>query len=243
MHMSRRRLPGPLADSVVVVTGASAGIGAATARAAASRGAKVVLVARRTEVLGAVAEEIDDSVPVVADVTNGDGIRAMVDAALAVHGRIDALVNNAGQGLHLPLVDVELDDLRAVFELNVVAPLAAMQAVVPTMRAQSGGAIVNVSSGTSRMVLPGTGAYAATKAALNMLSSVARAELAGDGIAVSTVYPSLTATDFHDNLRAGGLARGSAPIEAHHPDEVAEAICELLESGDAEAVLAHRPAG
>ena len=97
-------------------------------------------------------------------------MRALVNRAVAEFGRVDVLVNNAGQGLHLPVIDVDLDDVRAVLELNVLAPLALMQAVVPVMRAGGGGAIVNISSGSTRRVLPGVGPYAATKAALNTLT-------------------------------------------------------------------------
>jgi len=94
----------------------------------------------------------------------------MVSATLDRFGRVDVLVNNAGQGLHVPVEEIRLDDLRGITELNFFAPLLAMQAVIPSMRRQGGGAIVNVSSMTSRMVLPGVGGYSATKAALNMLS-------------------------------------------------------------------------
>jgi short-subunit dehydrogenase len=161
-----------------------------------------------------------------------------VQAALDRHGRVDVLVHNAGQGLHVPLADVRAEDLRAITELNVVAALEAMQAVLPPMRAAGRGSIVNVSSGTTRMVLPGVGAYAASKAALNMLSAVARKEFAEYGVVVSTVYPFVTATEFHDVLRAGTL---SAHMPAGDPPEkVADAILELVESGDEERVLVPR---
>jgi NAD(P)-dependent dehydrogenase (short-subunit alcohol dehydrogenase family) len=202
----------------------------------------VVAAARRGDLLDALAAELPGTVPVVADVTTEQGRKAMTDAALGAFGRIDVLVNNAGQGLHLPLAEVDPGDLRAILDLNVVAPLAVIQQVLPIMRAQGGGAIVNVSSGTTRRVLPGVGAYAASKAALNMLSDVARAEFAGDGIVVSTVYPTLTATEFHDNLRAGGL-RTDLPLRPDSAENVAEAICELIVSGEPEYVLAPRVPG
>jgi NAD(P)-dependent dehydrogenase (short-subunit alcohol dehydrogenase family) len=87
----------------------------------------------------------------------------MVARAYERYGRLDVLVNNAGQGLHVPIERVDLGQYRAVFELNVVAVVAAMQAAIPLMRAQGGGAIVNVSSGTSKMTLPGVGPYVSTK--------------------------------------------------------------------------------
>ncbi len=198
-----------LEDAVVLVTGASSGIGAATARAAAAAGAKVALAARRADRIGAIAAELPDALAVTTDVTDGGAVAALVEAVLERYGRIDVLVNNAGQGLHEPIERIDPDDLRAVLELNVVAPLVAMQAVIPTMRKQGGGAIVNVSSGTTLHVFPGTGGYAATKAALNQLSATARLELAADGIVVSTVYPRITDTEFHDVLRAGALRAGA----------------------------------
>jgi len=134
-----------------------------------------------------------------------------------------------------------LEDLVAVTELNFYAPLVAMQAVVPIMRDGGGGAIVNVSSGTSRTVLPGVGAYAATKAALNMLSLVAREEFAPDGIVVSLVYPSVTATEFHDRLRAGALGAGGSRITPHSPRYVAQAIVRAILTGEAEIVIHHGP--
>ena len=108
------------------------------------------------------------------------------------------------------------------------------------MRARGGGTIVNVSSGSSRMVLPGVGAYAATKAALNMLSLVAREEFAPDGIVVSLVYPSVTATEFHDRLRAGAIRVGGGGLTPHSPRYVAKAIVRAIRTGEAE-IVPHGP--
>jgi NADP-dependent 3-hydroxy acid dehydrogenase YdfG len=136
--------------SVLVVTGASSGIGEAIARLAHARGAKVVLAARRAALLSSVAASLPGAVAVPTDVTSASDVAALVRRAVEEFGRIDVLVNNAGQGLHLPVIDVDLDDVRAVLELNVLAPLALMKAVVPVMRSGGGGAIVNVSSGSTR---------------------------------------------------------------------------------------------
>ena len=165
----------------------------------------------------------------------------MVETTLEHHGRVDVLINNAGQGLHLPLEHVSLEDLVAITELNFYAPLVAMQAVLPSMRGRGAGTIVNVGSGTTRMVLPGVGAYAATKSALNMLSLVAREELAPDGIVVSVVYPSITATEFHDTLRAGSAPSGAGGLTPHRPEYVAEAIVRAIRTGEAEVVVPHGP--
>jgi short-subunit dehydrogenase len=227
-----------LDGAVIIVTGASSGIGAATARMAAGRGAKVVLAARRADRIDALAAELPDSLAVPTDLRDPAQIAQMVAATLDRFGRVDVLVNNAGQGLHVPVEQIRLDDLRAVTELNFYAPLLAMQAVIPAMRKQGGGAIVNVSSMTSRMVLPGVGGYSATKAALNMLSAVARKELASDGIVVSIVYPAVTATEFHQSLAAGGMVGGgSRTVKPHSAEFVAEAILGLIVSGEEEVQL------
>ena len=227
-----------LGGSVVIVTGASSGSGAATARLAAGLGARVVLAARRWDRIKDLADDLTDALAVETDLRDPAQIVRLVDATLDRFGRVDVLVNNAGQGLHVPVEQIRLDDLRAVTELNFYAPLLAMQAVIPPMRRQHAGVIVNVSSMTSRMVLPGVGGYSATKSALNLISQVARRELAPDGIVVSIVYPSVTATEFHQSLAAGGrVGGGSWTPRPHSAESVAEAIVDVIQSGDEEILL------
>ena len=222
---------------VAVITGASSGIGEATARRLARDGARVVLAARRTDRIQALAAELGDALAVTTDMRDPGQVRALIAAAAGAYGGVDVLVNNAGQGLHVPVMDIALDDLMAVTELNFYAPLVAMQAAVPVMRERGGGSVVNVSSGTTLMVPTGTAGYAATKAALNMLSRVARAELANEGIAVSVVYPFVTATEFHDTLRAGKGPGGRPGLEPQPPELVADAIAHLIATGEEEAIL------
>src|SRR5437868_5801861 len=109
--------------AVVLVTGASSGIGAATARAASKAGAKVVLVARREDRIRKLASELSHALAVRADVTRPEEVRAAVRAAVDAFGRVDVLVNNAGQGLHLPLEEIDPGDFRELLDLNLVAPL------------------------------------------------------------------------------------------------------------------------
>jgi NADP-dependent 3-hydroxy acid dehydrogenase YdfG len=227
--------------AVMLVTGASSGIGAATARAASRAGARVVLAARRQERISRLAGELGQAVPVRCDVTDPSQVAVAVRTATDAFGRLDVLVNNAGQGLHAPLEQIDPDDFRAVLELNLIAPLVTMQAVIPVMRKQGAGAIVNVSSGITFSALPGSAGYGASKAGLSKLSAVARAELADAGIAVSTMYPFITDTEFIESLR--GETASASQLESSHaptpqsPGQVAEAILDLIKTGAEQADL------
>lgn len=227
--------------AVVLITGASSGIGEATVRAASRAGARLVLAARREDRITRLAEELGNAVAVRCDVTDADQLARAVRAATETFGRLDVLVNNAGQGMNARVEDIDVDDFRAVLELNTVAPLVAMQAVVPLMREQGGGSIVNVGSGITFSDLPETGAYSASKAGLSKLSAVARVELADAGITVSTVYPFVTSTEFSTSLR--GDKESAANLESSHapqpqpPELVAETILDLVRTGAAQADL------
>ena len=227
--------------AVVLVTGASSGIGEATARAASRAGARVVLAARREDRIRSIAEELGEALAVRCDVTDRAQVADAVRTATDRFGRIDVLVNNAGQGLQASLDDIDIEDFRNLLDLNLVAPLVTMQAVVPLMRRQGAGAIVNVSSGITFAPLPGTGAYSGSKAALSMLSSVARVELADAGIAVSTMYPFVTATEFVDSVKAGRDAakdlESGTNAARQKPEQVAEKILDLIRTGAERADL------
>lgn len=216
---------------IVIVTGASSGIGAATARLLHQVGAHPVLAARRVDRLESLGKELGGGLAVATDVTDREAIRWLVGATLDRYGRIDGLVNNAGVGLYGPLDELDLEEFTRVLTLNVVSVVAMTQAVLPSMRAQRSGRIVNISSGTTRMVLPGVGAYAATKSALNMLTSVFRKELEADAIAVSLVLPSITATEFGGGrYQLGQQARPG--MVAHSPEYVAQVILRALRTGE-----------
>ncbi|HEX9125746.1 MAG TPA: SDR family NAD(P)-dependent oxidoreductase [Methylomirabilota bacterium] len=191
-----------LAGRVALVTGASAGIGEATARARAAAGMRVAVCARRRERLDRLAAGIRSAGGEVAvyglDVIDAGAVRAMVNDVASRWERIDVLVNNAGRGLSATVEDTKPDEFRALLELNVMAVFTATQAVLPWMRRQGRGHIINVSSIVGRRGVPYRGAYSATKFALGGLSESLRVELAGTGISVSLVYPIGTATEFHE---------------------------------------------
>ncbi len=226
--------------STVIVTGASSGIGAATARLLHKAGAHPVLAARRADRLAELSEELDGALAVPTDVTDPTAVRRLAETTLDRHGRIDGLVNNAGVSLHSPLDRLDLDEFARVLQLNVISLVAMTQAVLPAMRAQGSGRIVNISSGTTRMALPGVGAYAATKAAVNMLTAVARRELEADGIAVSLVLPSITATEFG----GGRYQPGEQPrpgVVAHSAEYVGKVVLRALRTGEERIDIPHGP--
>lgn len=190
-------------NKVVIITGASEGIGEATAKLFAAHSAQVVLVARSVEKLNTVKDAITAAggtvIAIPTDMRDQKAIRTMVEAAHRHFGRVDILINNAGQSVYAPIEHIDVAQYQQIVELNLFGVLHAMQAVIPLMRAQGGGVIINISSNVSKMAIPNIGAYASTKYALNGLSLTARAELASDNIRVCLMHPGLTATDFGKN--------------------------------------------
>ena len=222
-----------LKGKVAVVTGASSGIGEATARALSGRGASVVLAARSVDRLRTLEHEISSAggrvLAVEADVSDVASVEAMIEQSTDTFGAVDVLVNNAGLGLSGRVSDVRAEDLRYVFEVNVIGALNCIQTALPHMR--SGGRIINVSSVVGKRAIPKVGAYCATKSALNALSDSLRVEVAERGITVTSVYPGTTRTAFRDNSRrTKDEKRGWRP-KGVTPDLVAEKIARAAEKG------------
>lgn len=139
---------------VAIVTGASSGIGLATAKLLSGQGAKLALVARSKDKLEALSKELPDSIAIPCDMTKEQEIRKMIKKVKEHFGRVDVLVNNAGQGYDAPVEKIDLKTFRNIFELDVVGPLIAMEEVIPIMRSQNGGSIINISSGTALAYWP-----------------------------------------------------------------------------------------
>jgi NAD(P)-dependent dehydrogenase (short-subunit alcohol dehydrogenase family) len=223
-------------DRVFIVTGASSGIGLATAVALSDRGAKVALLARSTGVLQDLARRLPGSFPVPADMTQFERVREAVDSVHRHYGRVDGLVNNAGRSYAATLEEVDPAIFDEIFHLNVLGPIVAMQAAIPLMRAQGGGSIVNINSGTAFMVVPQYSVYSSSKRALLGFSLTARAELAKDRIVVSEVYPFITATNFGKN-RMGNPSGGgpsASYADGDTPELVAGLVLQAIEEGDAQ---------
>jgi short-subunit dehydrogenase len=226
-------------DKVIIVTGASSGIGLATARHLANQGAKVVLASREPEKLRELEEGLASSLAVPTDVTKRDEAKHLVDKAIERFGRIDVLINGAAQAMASPVEKIDLDAYRKLLELNVVAPLHLMQLVIPQMRKQGGGTILNISSQASLKFIPYIAGYASTKYALNNLSLTAREELANDNINVSIIRPGIVDTGFgqHTDFPEPDALRhapdGRLLPNVISPETVAEKIGELIRSGEA----------
>jgi len=191
---------GKLKGQVIIVTGASAGIGEATAREVARQGAQVVLMARRRDRLEAIVNEITvaggQAVALAGDITVATDRHRLVAETLDRWGRIDGLVNNAGYGQVGPIELLPLDAIRENFETNLFALIGLTQLVIPVMREQRRGRIVNISSVAGRIARPFSSVYDATKHALEALSDGLRGELAPFGIDVVVIEPGYIRTEF-----------------------------------------------
>jgi gluconate 5-dehydrogenase len=186
-----------LSGRTALVTGSTRGIGLAVARALAAAGAGVAINGRTTEAVEARVAEIDGAVAAPFDVTD----EAAVTAGIAALGAIDVLVNNAGMTIRRPLVDLELDDWQQLLDVNLTSAFLVGRAVAPGMIERGGGKIVNVCSIMSELARPTTGAYAATKGALKMLTRAMCAEWAPHGIQANAIAPGFVRTELNEVLQ------------------------------------------
>jgi NADP-dependent 3-hydroxy acid dehydrogenase YdfG len=218
-------------DKVVVITGASAGIGAALARVVGQRGGRPILLARREkQLLAAAAESGPHAMAMVTDVTRREEVKRAVETALGRFGHIDVWVNNAGRGISRlvsELTDADMDEMMLV---NLKSALYGMQAVLPHFRQRGRGHIINISSMLGRVPFASVrSAYSAAKHALNALTANLRMELRAEhpDIVVSTVHPGVVATEFGVNALHGGVDSRKIP-GAQSAEEVAQIIADVI---------------
>lgn len=217
-------MPHSLQDKVAVITGASMGIGEAIARLFVQEGASVVLTSRdapRAEAARARIARPEKTLALACDVRNREEILRVLSLTLHNFGRVDIWVNNAGHGLIDSVAMMDMAQCRSLFDTNLFGAIDAMQIVIPAMKQQGGGAIVNISSAAGYVPLPYSAAYSGTKFALNAMGKAANVELKGTGVRVITICPGYIATDFGrnaikgtDRQRLSEAGRRGASVEA-----------------------------
>jgi NADP-dependent 3-hydroxy acid dehydrogenase YdfG len=220
-----------IAGKVVVITGASSGLGEATARFLAARGAAVVLGARRTDRLDALVTAIikngGKAIARATDVTDAAQVRALVDAAVEQYGRVDVLVNNAGVMPHSPLERLKIADWDRTIDVNVKGVLYGIAAALPQMQRQKSGHIINVSSVAGHRVGPGSAVYAATKTAVRVISEGLRQEVKPWNLRTTIISPGAVATELPTSITEADIATGIGQFYEQYaiaPDSFARAV-------------------
>lgn len=214
--------------TTVIITGASTGIGEALALAWARRKATVVISARSKDALEGVARACESvggrAIVVPGDVTNDEHRQELVERAVAETGAVDVLVNNAGRGFYAPALKVDVEQMRQLFELNVIAPLRLVQIAAPHLE-RSKGVVVMMSSIAGVVAAPRYAAYAASKFALEAIAMSMRSELAASGIQIVVVRPGPVATPFRANA---ARAEGEKGYDSPDPDaQSAESVAKI----------------
>lgn len=221
-------------DKVVIITGASSGLGEATAHRLAKGGAKLVLAARREERLkqlaDAIVEEGGNAVYQVTDVTDRDQVEALAKVARDQYGRIDVLVNNAGLMPLSPLDQLKVDEWEQMIDVNIKGVLYGIAAVLPTMREQQTGHIINLSSVAGHVVFPAASVYCATKFAVKALSEGIRQESNGE-IRATNISPGAVDTELTGSISDSQTAEGVGELYkiAIDADAIARAIAFAIE--------------
>ncbi len=199
-----------IAGKVVVITGASSGLGEATARLLSAQGATVVLGARRANRIQSLADELNRSggkaLAITTDVTQCDQVKRLVDAAVQTYGRIDVMINNAGLMPHSPLERLKIDDWNRTIDVNIKGVLYGIAAALPHMKQQKAGHIINVSSVAGHKVTPAGAVYAATKHAVRALSEGLRQEVKPYNIRTTVISPGAVATELPNSITEPDIA-------------------------------------
>ena len=222
-----------LAQKIVLITGASSGIGEATARHLAAQGARVVLGARRTDRLEKLVAEIRAAGGIAdyraLDVTRLDDVQAFADFALKAYGRIDVIINNAGVMPLSPLAELKIDEWNRMIDVNIRGVLNGIAAVLPHMTARKGGQIVNVSSIGGHRVWPTCAVYSATKFAVRAISEGLRQET--QDIRVTIISPGVVESELADMITSKATAEAMADFRkvALTPDAIARAVAYAIE--------------
>lgn len=233
-------MPRALAGKLVLVTGASSGIGRASVAAFVGAGSIVLAVARSKDKLEALSAELGGAsrvVPLACDVADGPAMEALAQRVLEAHGVPDVVVANAGIGSDAPFVETSDAIFREVLEVNVLGVVRTIRPFVPGMVARGSGRILLISSVVGKRGVPNYSAYAASKFALHGLADALRPELYGTGVTVGLVCPSSTATEFDANKRRAGRPQAKVRVQHHSPESIARSIVRMARWNRRELVL------
>ena len=199
-----------ISGKVIVITGASSGLGEAAAKHLAAEGASVVLGARRVDRIQALADGLTKSggkaIALATDVTQYDQVKRLVDAAVHTYGRIDVMINNAGLMPHSPLERLKISEWNQMVDVNIKGVLYGIASALPYMKQQKSGHIINVSSVAGHKVRPGSAVYAATKSAVLVLSEGLRQEVKPYNIRTTVISPGALATELPDSITEPDIA-------------------------------------
>ncbi len=216
-------------NKVVLITGGGTGIGKATAAAFVVEGAKVVITGRRQSVLEETTKELGELVHfIVGDVSKNGDHKRIIDETVAKFGRLDVLVNNAGMGAIKPLSETNDEDIENMYRTNVFGPLSLIREAIPYLTS-SKGSVINITSSMSHGVMPGSAAYASSKAAMDHATRCLAAEFGPSGIRVNAVAPGFTATDITAEVQANKqmseIIVGQTPMgRLGEPNDIANAV-------------------
>jgi len=227
-------------DKVVIVTGASSGIGHATALELARRNAKVACMARRGDRLHDLSKEIKDSggraLAIECDVTDRDAVNESIETVVDTFGPVDVLVNNAGV-MPLSYMDsIDVEGWDRMIDVNIKGVLYGIAAVLPSMLERKSGHIINVSSVAGRRVMPGAAIYCATKHAVHALSDGLRSEVAGSDVRVTVIAPGFVETELQSHVKDERILKRwqdrskDNPIEPLQSEDIAREICQVIEA-------------
>lgn len=227
------KVTGHLKDRLVVITGASSGLGEAIAYKVAESGGHLILLARRTERLKQIAEQIQSTYNVSCvveylDIRNLHSVEATFERILREHDRIDVLVNNAGVGVFRSFEDASLEEMEEMFEVNVYGLMACTKYVLPYMLKQKSGHIINIASQAGKMGTPKSSIYAASKHAVLGFTNSLRMEVADYGVYVTAVNPGPIETPFFETADTSGKYVKNVRKWMLQPDEVADKVVRLM---------------
>ncbi len=229
-----------LKNRVIIITGASSGIGKALAYQLIDEKPKLVLAARSEDKLSAISKDLQqsgiDCLVVPTDVTSTKDVENLIDKTIRHYGKIDVLINNAGMGYYKPILETSFEKVKQLYDLNVFSVLHCIHKAYPHFKAQGYGYIVNISTSLTKITLPIMGIYTSTKWSLQSISEILQLELEKDNIDVTIICPGVTKTEFFNTSGVKTMTKGMTS-QMKTPEDVAKKIVKAMKKKKAEVVI------